>query len=202
MTILFFDTETTGLPKDKLPADHMLQPYIVQLAAQLCEDDGTEISGFTLIVDPGIDAGVKIPESASAIHGITEDRAKRFGVRARDAMWLFESFLRRCDLLVAHNLKFDKAIIETALSRHHAREIRLLSVSRYCTMEKAAPVVNIPPTERMLAAGFNGPKSPKLEECIKHFFDEDMSGAHDAQIDLMACRRVYFHLKSLEDSHG
>jgi len=63
-------------------------------------------------------------------------------------------------------------------------------------MTAAAPIVNIPPTPKMLAAGFNKPKSPKLEECIKHFFGEELPGAHDAMIDVIACRRIYFHMKS------
>ncbi len=55
--ILFFDTETTGLFSDRLPIDHPDQPYIVQLAAQLCHDDGRPVAGFSLIVDPGIGFG-------------------------------------------------------------------------------------------------------------------------------------------------
>ena len=50
----------------------------------------------------------------------------------------------------------------------------------------------------MVAAGFNKPKPPKLEECIKHFFNETLEGAHDAMVDLAACSRVYFHLKAME----
>ena len=50
----------------------------------------------------------------------------------------------------------------------------------------------------MRAAGFNKPKSPKLEECIEHFFGEKLSGAHDAMVDVGACKRVYFNLKALE----
>ena len=69
----------------------------------------------------------------------------------------------------------------------------------FCTMEAACSVVNLPPTAKMLAAGIHRPKSPKLEECVKHFFNEDLQGAHDAMVDVAACRRVYLHLKSLED---
>ena len=58
-------------------------------------------------------------------------------------------------------------------------------------------VVNLPPTEKMRAAGFDKPKPPKLEECIRHFFNEELGGAHDAMIDLDACRRVYIHLASV-----
>lgn len=64
----------------------------------------------------------------------------------------------------------------------------------FCTCAAAKPILNLPPTDRMMASGFNGPKPPKLEECIKHFFDEELSNAHDAGADAMACSRIYFHL--------
>lgn len=197
MTILFFDTETTGLFSDRLPVDHPDQPYIVQLAAQLCHDDGEPIAGFSLIVDPG----VTIPERASQVHGITNDIAAQFGVSAETALSSFGHLYTRADLVVAHNVKFDRGLIETAIARRYGR-VKDLTKPLYCTMEAATPIVNLPPTERMLAAGFNKPKPPKLEECIRYFFGEEMDGAHDAMVDLAACRRVYLHLRSLEAANA
>ena len=191
--ILFFDTETTGFTKPNLPLDHPDQPYIVQFAAQLCEDDGKPIAGFSLIIDNG----VEIPEKAAAVHGITTEKAVQFGVSPASALGHFAHFHQRADLIVAHNIKFDKAVVETAMTRHQGQEMRIKKPC-YCTMEMATPVINLPPTDRMLAAGFNKPKPPKLEECIKHFFDETLDGAHDAMVDLTACRRVFLRLKSLE----
>lgn len=194
--ILFFDTETTGFVQDRLPADHPGQPYIVQLAAELTEDNGEPIAGFSFIINPGI-GEITIPTKASDVHGITDERAVALGVSAEFALGAFTHLYQRADLVVAHNIKFDRAVIETAISRHY-RKIMPLRKSLFCTMEAATPIVNLPPTERMLAAGFNKPKPPKLEECIRHFFDEDLEGAHDALIDVRACSRVFFHLKSLE----
>lgn len=193
MTILLVDTETTGFHKGNLPLDHPEQPYIVQLAAQLCEDDGKPIAGFNLIIDNG----VEIPERAAAVHGITAEKAVQFGVSPTSALGHFAHFHQRADLIIAHNIKFDKAIIETAMTRQQGKEMRIKKPC-YCTMETATPIINMPPTDRMLAAGFNRPKAPKLEECIKHFFNEELEGAHDAMIDLTACLRVYLHLKTLE----
>lgn len=195
--ILFFDTETTGLPQDRFPIDHPDQPHIVQLAAQLCEDDGKPVAGFALIVDPGIAAGVKIPERASAVHGITDERAAKLGVALEFAINAFSHLYQRTDLVCAHNIKFDVFVAETAIARHY-KQIRRLTKPQFCTMNAASPIVNLPPTDKMKAAGFTKPKPPKLEECIKHFFNEGLEGAHDAMIDLAACRRVYFHLKTLE----
>lgn len=191
--ILFFDTETTGFLDDRLPIDHEAQPYIVQLAAQLCQDDGVPIIGFSFIVAPGI----PIPERAAAVHGITDEKAIQFGVSAEFALSAFTHLYQCADLLCAHNIKFDKGVLEVAIARHYGKTMPLRK-PLFCTMEAASPIIKLPPTERMRAAGFDKPKPPKLEECIRHFFNEELDGAHDAMIDLIACRRVYLHLKTLE----
>lgn len=195
--ILFFDTETTGFFQDRLPIDHPDQPYIVQLAAELTDDDGGPIAGFSFIVDPGVSDGVFIPDRASDVHGITNERAVQFGVSAEFALSAFTHLYQRADIVCAHNIKFDRGVMEAAIARHYGKVLPLRK-TLFCTMEAASPIVDLPPTERMLAAGFTKPKPPKLEECIKHFFNEELDGAHDAMIDVRACRRVYFHLRTLE----
>lgn len=198
--ILFFDTETTGFFRDRLPVDHPDQPHIVQLAVQLCDTDGVPVAGFSTIVDPGIGSnGLTIPKQASDVHGITDEIATRMGVTLESALAWFQHMYQRADIVCAHNIKFDKGVIETSIARHY-KKVMPLRKPLFCTMDASSLIVNLPPTERMLAAGFNKPKPPKLEECIQHFFNERLSGAHDAMIDVEACRRVYFHLKSMEGS--
>lgn len=198
MKILFFDTETTGFLDDRLPIDHEAQPYIVQLAAQLCEDDGAPVAGFSFIVSPDRSgAVVEIPERAAAVHGITTEKAIAFGVSSEFALSAFTHLYQRADLICAHNIKFDKGILEVAISRHYGKRMPLRK-PLFCTMEAASPIVNLPPTERMRAAGFDKPKPPKLEECVQFFFGEKLDGAHDAMVDVTACKRVYLHLKSIE----
>jgi DNA polymerase-3 subunit epsilon len=191
--ILFYDTETTGFYQYRLPVDDPNQPYLVQLAMQLCDDDGSIVSQVSVIVD----CPVPIPAKASEVHGIDNAKASGLGVKPETAAGLFQFFASRAQFHVAHNIKFDTAIMRTACVR--AGHDNQLQVPELCTMEAATPIVDMPPTERMIAAGFNKPKPPKLEECIKHFFDEDLEGAHDALVDVTACRRVFFHLKSLEN---
>lgn len=192
MTVLFFDTETTGFVKDRLPIDHPDQPHIVQLAAQLCADDGDILGGFSLIVNNR----VPIPEQASAVHGITEEIAAAYGATPATAIGMFRLLLDRADIAVAHNIKFDKAIVEIAIGRL-GMDVAF-DKPLFCTMDAASPIINLPPTERMVAAGINKPKPPKLEEAIRFFFNEPLDGAHDAMVDVIGCRRVYFHLKALE----
>ncbi len=197
--ILFIDTETTGFFNDNRPVDDPSQPYIVQLAAILCEESGRIRSEFSLIIDPNLSANVDvvIPEAASRVHGITNEIATRLGVSANDALSIFARLYGAADLICAHNIEFDKNIMEAAISRRYGKVLPMRK-PMFCTMRASTPVLNLPPTERMKAAGFDKPKPPKLEECTRHFFNEEL-GAHDARADAAACRRVYFHLKEMKE---
>lgn len=200
--ILFFDTETTGLPDWRSPSTEPHQPHLVQLAHILCEDDGTEVESANVIIRPD---GWVIPDDVAAIHGITTDIAMEKGIPMADAMEAFISGRRRADMRVAHNVSFDDRIMRIAMLRHglEREEIEALEAAqKFCTVNATTLLVNLPPTEKMVAAGFNKPKPPKLAECIRHFFGEDLDGAHDAMADVAACRRVYLHLKSLEAANA
>jgi len=192
--LLAFDTETTGLPDFKAPSDAPHQPHIVQLAMVLMDDDMTERSSLSLTVKPD---GWEISDEIAKIHGITTEIATRVGVPEKLAVDLYVALQYGEGVLaVAHNVNFDLRIMRIAMLRHGYdkawQEARPLK--SYCTMETAKPIVNLPPTAKMVAAGFNKPKPPRLSECVRHFFDEDLEGAHDALIDVRACVRVYRHL--------
>ncbi len=186
--IFFFDTETTGFTDDRMPLDHPSQPHIVQIAGMLTGDGGDVHSQFSLIVDPG----VPIPPRAAEVHGITTERAQAVGISERSAYGLFAAMVARADTVVAHNIKFDMTVMEVAAKRIGIE--KPIDARPVCTMQAATDIVNLPPTDRMIAAGITRPKSPRLEECVQHFFGEDLDGAHDALVDVRACMRVYFHL--------
>lgn len=195
--ILFFDTETTGLPDYRMPPDHPSQPYLVQLACLLMDADGRERANLNIVVNPG----VPIPAGASGVHGISDRVAKDYGLPPARAIALWHELASRASWLVAHNLKFDMAIMATAWARVGSKTRPTLEAEhgkrlQVCTMEMAAPVVNLPPTDRMVAKGIMKPKPPRLEECIAHFFGESLDGAHDALVDVRACARLYYYLKA------
>ena len=186
--ILFYDTEATGFPNTRAPHDDERQPHIVQLAAILTEDDGTERAP----------QGWEIPAEAAAVHGITTEMAARVGVSEAMAFacWNRLGFLAKTH--VAHNIAFEYLVMQIAEARlRPAIRSTTSKAARFCTMKAATPIVNLPPTAKMLAAGFNRPKSPQLGECVKHFFNEELAGAHDALVDVRACARVYFHLRGM-----
>lgn len=195
--ILFYDTETTGLPDFKARSADPVQPHLVQLALVVTDDDGTELSAVSVIIKPD---GWVIPANVTAIHGISQDQAMAEGIPEAAAVGMFMVNQGQCAMRVAHNEAFDRRIMRIAMTRAGIERDFIEAVEKrdaFCTCNVSKPIVNLPPTERMLAAGFRGPKPPKLEECIKHFFDEDLPGAHDALIDARAAARIYFHLQSL-----
>lgn len=198
MTVLFFDAETTGLPNKRIAINDRSQPHIVQLAAIMTDDEGHEMASINLIVRP-FDGELKIDPEVNAIHGITDKIAKTYGVRSITSAALFHDMMVCSNLIVAHNIGFDIGLLKIAFARL-GKPQWLVDRPHFCTMKAAQPIVNLPPTERMKAASINNPKPPKLEECIKHFFNEDLRGAHDALVDVRACSRLYWHLKSLEKS--
>lgn len=189
--ILFYDTETTGFYRKKLPHDHPDQPHLVQIAAILTDDDGETISQVSMVVDPCS----PIHEKAVETHGITEEFAASIGIKEVTALGLFSFMSSKADVVVAHNNEFDDNVMRCVAAREG---VTIPEYDGFCTMKAATPVLALPPTPKMVKAGFTKNKQPNLGECIKHFFDEDLDGAHDALVDVIACKRIYFELKKLE----
>jgi DNA polymerase III subunit epsilon len=201
--ILFFDTETTGFPDRQMPLDHACQPAIVQIASILTDDEGVERALCYMLVQP-IERTVSA--SAAAKTGITTEIAQEFGVYPTSALYMWDRMAQMAERIVAYNAPFDREMLDIMWTRFNpARratpsdfDARHPKDKWFCAMEAATPIVNLPPTERMIAAGFNKPKPPKLEESIQHFFGEPLTGTHDALVDVRATARLYFHLQTLK----
>jgi DNA polymerase-3 subunit epsilon len=187
---LVYDTETTDFIQSSLPDDHPLQPFLVQLGAILFDDRIPRVA-VSMIVKP---YGYTIPDRAAAAHGITTEIATRLGIPAKVVIATFTNLRAIADRIVCHNLAFDQKVMAAQLARMGIVPAHPGPTMYHCTMDLAAPIVNLPPTAKMLAAGFNKPKAPKLEEAIEFFFHEKLVGAHDAMTDALACGRVFFEL--------
>lgn len=199
--ILVWDTETTGLPDFKAPSDAAHQPHIVQLAAILVDPETLiERAAIDLIVKPD---GWVIPDDVAAIHGITTETAASCGVPEQAVVALFIALKAQAAIEVAHNISFDRRIMRIAMLRMGLARDEVEAMEggeSYCTMRSSTSIINLPPTGKMVAAGFSKPKPPKLSECVRHFFGEDLEGAHNALNDVRACARVYFHLQAMRDA--
>lgn len=185
---LFFDTETSNLPNWREPSDHPSQPHLLQLAYILAEEDGTEVETFSSLVVPY--PGCVIGEEAFKAHGITIAKAKEQGLPGEAVSERFFSAVQRANRVIGHNVTFDIRIMRIHTTRSHGVKWDC-PVPHVCTMRSASPIMKLPPTPKMIAAGFNKYKPPNLGECVRHFFNEDLEGAHDALVDVRACKRVF-----------
>jgi DNA polymerase-3 subunit epsilon len=195
MRALFYDTETTGLPLFSEPSEDPRQPHIVQLAAILVDlDTRKQLASIDLTVKP---SGWDIPDEVAKIHGITTELANDIGVPELIALESFTALWLRADLRVGHNEQFDARIVRIALHRFDpGMEADKWKAGRAeCTQLLATPILKLPPTEKMLRAGFNKHKSANLREAYRHFFGDELVGAHSAIEDAKGCMRVYFAIK-------
>ena len=189
MRVLAYDTETTGLVNTKaLPSDPS-QPHLVQFAGILYDTElKREIATVMVIVKPD---GWVIPKGAADVHGITTEIATECGVPLALALASFSNLVRISNDHVAHNEEFDQRVLQ---AQFHRLKRPFPAVNARCTKNLATPIVNLPPSDRMRAAGFNKPKPPTLTECVDFFFGEKLEGAHDALVDTRACLRVYLEI--------
>lgn len=193
MTFLIFDVETTGLCDYKRPALAEGQPHICQLGAILTDGDGRVKAEMNMLVKP---EGWSIPQAATDIHGIAQADAEKYGLSIKGVLSVFRQLMARAEKLVAHNVRFDLFMVQMEALR---LDMPLtLPGASVCTMRAAEPIVKLPRTQKMIAAGMDGYKAPSLQEAYRHFFGKDFEGAHDAMADVRACRDVFFRLQDLE----
>lgn len=197
MLALFYDTETTGLPLFHEPSEDPRQPHIVQLAAALVDLQTRQIvSSMDVIVYPD---GWEIPAEVSELHGVTTEYARQVGIGETLALNMFLGL--HCGRpRIAHNEQFDARIIRIALKRYPGLsdpEVWKGGASE-CTQRLSTPILKLPPTPKMLAAGRNHAKSANLGEAYKHFVGKELLGAHNALVDVHACIAVYFAIRDAQ----
>jgi DNA polymerase III epsilon subunit-like protein len=187
MVTLIFDTETTGFA-DMKSTDHSRQPYPVQLACELIDNDNKTINMASIIINPG----VPVPPDAAAIHGITTEKAEAYGMSLRAAAGLFINFLLKAERIVAHNIDFDLIITEAMIHRSELSYDlkRYKSIPRVCTMLSTMNILKLP-------GKYGNYKWPKLDESYKYLVDPSgFKGAHDALADVKACKAVLLALEA------
>ncbi|XAI95932.1 DNA polymerase III alpha subunit [Microcystis phage Mwe-JY26] len=191
MNILFFDTETTGLLDWKAPYFAPHQPELVQLGAILTDENLKERARIDVIVLPDGD----IPEKASSVHGVTKDVADRFAVSRSAATLLFDDLLCVADRIVAHNADYDIPVMRRAFYMENRSQHGFDEVEIVCTKLSATPICRILKSNARHHADF---KWPSLDEAHRYFFDRGVENAHNAIVDVEACKAVYAELARMD----
>jgi len=183
---LFFDTETTGLPRNyQAPLDDFFNwPRIVQLSWSLYDADGHHWESNNYIIKPD---GFVIPPEVAKIHRITQERAMAEGVPLLGALEHFVRDVKSAGYLVAHNIDFDEKIVGSELLRAKM-ENPVTAADKICTMKSSVKFCKIP-------SGRGGYKWPNLTELYQTVFQTNFPDAHDAAVDVQACAECFFALK-------
>jgi DNA polymerase III epsilon subunit-like protein len=184
---LFFDTETTGLPKNwKAPvADLNNWPRLVQLAYLFYDENGNIISSGDHIIKP---EGFTIPTDASRIHGISTERAIREGKALQAVLQDFQSLIDQAEYLVAHNMSFDEKIVGAEFLRIGMQDSSSTK-RKICTMQST--------TNYCAINGPYGYKWPKLSELHYKLFRTGFEEAHNAAVDIHATAKCFWELRRL-----
>ena len=185
--LFFFDTETTGLPRDWSAPLRQLDnwPRMVQLAWLLCDEAGNELASANRIIRPD---GFKIPADAARVHGITTERALAEGIALAEALDEALPQIEKAVSAVAHNISFDEKIFGAECLRL-GKPYPFLKKPLRCTMKEATDFCKIP--------GMYGYKYPNLTELHRRLFKKSFEDAHDALADVRACKAAYYELRTL-----
>jgi len=187
MKYLFFDTETTGTPKNyKAPMQDVDNwPRVLQLAFILYDENGNVLESFESLIKPD---GWEVPDGVFwAKHGYTTEKCQTNGVSMQEALSKFIELYEQCDMLVAHNISFDYNVLGAEMLRYNVKTSA--RKDKICTMHSTTDFVALP--------GNYGFKWPKLEELYYKLFGEIMEGAHDALFDVKATAKCFFELKKI-----
>lgn len=183
MKILFFDTESNGIPVWQKPSGSECQPHIVQIAGILYDDETKKIvNEFETIIKP---SGWSIPDDVADIHGITTERAYDEGIDEELALDMFLQLYSKCSLRVAHCTTFDNRMIRIALKRFKPdlisdKEWKDRS-KYYCTLLNAKKQMG-------------GKSGHKLSEVYLHYTGKTLQNAHTAMPDAKACMEIYLEM--------
>lgn len=192
MRIVYFDTETNGLPKVRGGADTDVKnhPEPVEIAWQIWEDEKLVKRRVALIKpDPSI-----VWDSGSAmIHKIYKQFALDNGTPGADVFTEFKTDCRSCDAIIAHNLAFDLPVVKCACLRLWSDDLDFswLPATQICTMKLTTGVCKLPYKDSKYPQRPGSYKQPRLAELHTYLFgNAGTYEAHRASSDvdcLVAC---------------
>lgn len=184
-TYLIFDTETAGLPR-RGGSSHISVhswPRLVQIAWIICDDSQAILEKRSTLIRPN---GFMIGRTSTQIHGITTEQAKKEGADLYSVLIDFSRAVARSTVVVAHNIAFDKHVVEAECIRS-GLELPFRGAHSICTMKSSKKICGIKRNGRY--------KWPTLTELHMTLFDANYERHHNAEYDAVACARCFFELR-------
>jgi len=188
MLILFLDTETTGLPEGKNISLYQTQkwPYVIQLSYIIFDTEVNEVvHTFDSVIK--LDDSVEISEKSISMHGVTRERSQTEGVNMKGALEELNNNLKTIDLVVGHNISFDKQIMIVENIRNNV--FSLFPKKRlFCTMKEYKEYCDI---KKERQDGTIYAKYPTLCELYEKLFGTKPDNLHNSYVDVLVCARCY-----------
>ena len=150
----------------------------------MTDANGDELKVKDFIIKPD---GFTIPEESSRVHGITTEIANRDGSPLKTVIEDFIFDLETVDMIVGHNVEFDKKIVGAELLRCNIQS-KSLGKRTVCTMKSSTNYCALP--------GKYGYKWPTLQELHNKLFGESFEDAHNSLNDIKATKKCFFELKN------
>ena len=194
MKILVFDTETNGLPLEKNASivDTAKWPHILQLSFIVYDNVKDKI---IQIQNNYIKKDINISEESTKIHGITREIIDKKGINIIDAMNKFDIALQNADIVVGHNISFDKRMYMVEAIRHYRKQyftVNGIKKPEYCTMKNSTKICKIEKINKSTNEKYF--KYPTLKELHTHLFNEFPNNLHNSLIDVFATLRCYIKI--------
>lgn len=112
MSIIIFDTETNGLPKKNYNFEDI---NLLELGYLTCDSDFNIIENYNNLIK----TNCEIPEIITKLTGIDKEKIINNGIEIKDILNKFINDIKKCDIIIAHNNKFDLGIIKKELKKEN-----------------------------------------------------------------------------------
>lgn len=182
---LFFDTETTGLPRDwNAPIKDLSNwPRIVQIAWVEYDERRKLVSQGDYLIKPD---GFIIPEEVSRIHKISQEEATNYGEPLKQVLTLFNLLIEKSEYIIGHNIDFDIKVLSAEFLREYMAS-SLSQKKKICTMESTVDFMKLP-SQR------GGYKFPSLADLSRRLYGEAFKNAHNALVDIQNNAKIFWDL--------
>lgn len=179
MRILIFDTETSGLNPQ--------WNVILQLSYQIVDSESWSTQKTVNHYFPWPENKARITQEAIDVNGLTEEllSSKQLSNR-KTALEEFVADKDSCDLLVAHNLEFDKKFIIASCREEGVKYANSGWSMSYDTMKRMTNYCQIP---KGYGNGYKWPKLTELADCLG--VDYSQIALHDSSGDVELTKQCF-----------
>lgn len=145
--------------------------------------------------------GVTISPESEAIHKISLEQSRASKFKIGDLLPQFIEDYKKADIVVAHNIRFDRNLMLAELSRLKMEDFIqefYYNKKEYCTADFGADLCQIEATN---TTGKKYYKMPRLKVLYEKIFasSPDDSKLHDALIDVIVCFRCFYNMRYNKD---